>query len=133
MATVTTLRKPKKLTVGGLIDELSDLREQRRAIAKQDEALKSQYDEKELQLIELMDAEGCTKSTGRAASAGISTTTVFNTTNWDEFMAYLIKTKQSHLVQRRVSNPAVLELFAAKGAVPGLEPFNKRSINLRNL
>lgn len=133
MATVTALRKPKKLTVGGLIDELSTLRDERRDLAKKDAELKAQYDEKELQLIELMDSEGCTKSTGRVASAGISTTTVFNTTDWEAFMAYLIKTKQGHLVQRRVSNPAVLELFASKGVVPGLEPFNKRSINLRNL
>ena len=133
MATVTTLRKPKKVTVGGLIDQLSTLREQRRVIAKQDEALKKNYDELEVQLIELMDAEGCTKSTGRLASAGVSTSIVFNTVDWDAFMAYLIKTKQGHLVQRRVSAPAVLELFTSKGVVPGLEPFNKRSINLRNL
>lgn len=123
----------KKVTVGSLIDNLSEIREQRRALAKQDDALKKEYDEQELQLIELMDAEGCTKSTGRLASAGISSTTVFNTTDWEAFMAYLIKSKQGHLVQRRVSAPAVMEVFMAKGKVPGLEPFEKRSINLRNL
>ena len=133
MAVVTSIRKQKKITVGGLIDQMSDLREQRRVIAKQDEDLKKNYEELETQLIELMDAEGCSKSTGRLASAGISSNIVFNTTDWEAFMAYLIKTKQGHLVQRRVSAPAVLELFTAKGQVPGLEPFTKRSINLRNI
>ena len=131
MGTVSSMRKPK-VTLGSLIDKMSEVREKRRAIAKQDEALKADYDAIEMQLIELMEAEGCPKATGKLASASISETTVFNTVDWEVFMAYLIKTKQGHLVQRRVSAPAVLELFTAKGVVPGLEPFNKKSINLRN-
>ena len=137
MATVTALRKtkaaPAKITVGGLIDQMNALRERRRVIAAEDTDLKKQYDEVETQLIELLDAEGCTKSTGRTASASISETQVFNIVDWDVFMTYLIKSKQGHLVQRRVSAPAVAEVFTLKGAVPGLAPFTKRSINLRAL
>jgi hypothetical protein len=129
--TVVALRKGKKITVGSLIDTMASLREQRRVLAKQDEELKAQYDATEAQLIEMMDGEECVKSTGKVASASISTTTVFNVADWDAFMAYLIKTKQTHLVQRRVSTPAVAEIFEKKGCVPGLEPFTKRSINLR--
>ena len=137
MATVTALRKtkptPAKVTVGGLIDQMNTLRERRRVIAAEDTDLKKQYDAIETQLIELLDAEGCSKSTGRTASASISETQVFNIVDWDVFMTYLIKSKQGHLVQRRVSAPAVAEVFTLKGAVPGLEPFTKRSINLRAL
>ena len=133
MATVTSLRKPKKVTIGGLIDQMSAVREKRRTLAAQDKELEDEISELEKQLIELMDAEGQTKATGHSASASISENMVFNTTDWNVFMAYLIKTKQGHLVQRRVSAPAVLELFTSKGVVPGLEPFTKRSINLRNL
>ena len=129
---VVPMRKTK-VTIGGLIDQLNVTREKRRELAKQDDALKKEYDAAEQQLIELMDAEGCAKSTGKTASAGISETIVFNTVDWDAFMAYLVKSKQVHLVQRRVSTPAVLEVFQAKGSVPGLEPFNKRSISLRAL
>lgn len=135
MATVTALRKPKveKITVGSLIDNMSTLREERRAIAARDKELGAQIDEMQNKLLELMDAEGCSKATGRMASASISTTTAFDTVDWEVFMAYLIKSKQGHLVQRRVSAPAVAELFASKGVVPGLQPFTKRTINLRNL
>ena len=133
MATVTSLRKPKKVTIGGLIDQMSAVRENRRTLAAQDKELEAEISELEKQLIDLMDAEGQTKATGHSASASISENMVFNTTDWNVFMAYLIKTKQGHLVQRRVSAPAVLELFTSKGVVPGLEPFTKRSINLRNL
>lgn len=132
MATVTALRK-SKMTIGGLIDQMSDLRNQRRILAAQDKELEAQINEAQDKLLTLMDAEGQTKATGHSASASVSETIVFNTVDWDVFMTYLIKTKQGHLVQRRVSAPAVLELFTSKGGVPGLEPFTKRSINLRNL
>ena len=108
MATVTSLRKPKKVTIGGLIDQMSAVREKRRALAAQDKELEAEISELEKQLIDLMDAEGQTKATGHSASASISENVVFNTTDWNVFMAYLIKTKQGHLVQRRVSAPAVL-------------------------
>ena len=123
----------KAPTIGSLIDAMSKLRDQRRALAKQDEALKAQYDLTEEQLIEAMDKGDQLKATGHTASASISENIVFNTVDWNVFMAYLIKTKQAHLVQRRISAPAVLELFTSKGTVPGLEPFKKRGINLRNL
>ena len=135
MATVTALRKTKTppVTIGSLIDGMNGLRELRREIAAQDADLKKQYDAAEAQLLELLDGQNTTKGAGRTASASVSETVVFNTVDWEAFMDYLIKTKQKHLVQRRVSAPAVLELFTLKGKVPGLEPFTKRSINLRQL
>ena len=135
MATVTALRKTKTapVTIGSLIDGMNGLRELRREIAAQDADLKKQYDAAETQLIELLDQQNTSKGAGRTASASVSETVVFNPVDWEAFMDYLIKTKQKHLVQRRVSAPAVLELFTIKGKVPGLEPFTKRSINLRQL
>ena len=133
MATVTALRKTTPVTIGSLIDGMNGLRELRREIAAQDADLKKQYDAAETQLIELLDQQNTSKGAGRTASASVSETVVFNPVDWEAFMDYLIKTKQKHLVQRRVSAPAVLELFTLKGKVPGLEPFTKRSINLRQL
>lgn len=129
---VAPLKKPK-LTIGGLIDQMSALREERRRLDAQSAELQKASDVLETQLIELMDAEGTTKSTGHVASASIAETVEFNTQDWDSFMAYVAKTKQFHLVQRRVSAPSVRELFESKGKVPGLEPYTKRKISLRNL
>lgn len=129
---VASLKKPK-LTIGGLIDQMSALREERRRLDAQSAELQKASDVLETQLIELMDAEGTTKSTGHVASASIAETIEFNAQDWDSFMAYVAKTKQFHLVQRRVSAPSVRELFESKGKVPGLEPYTKRKISLRNL
>lgn len=126
------LKKPK-LTIGGLIDQMSALREERRRLDAQSAELQKASDVLETQLIALMDAEGTTKSTGHVASASIAETVEFNTQDWDSFMAYVAKTKQFHLVQRRVSAPSVRELFESKDKVPGLEPYTKRKISLRNL
>lgn len=129
---VASLKKPR-ITIGGLIDQMSVLREERRKIAAQDKDLSSQYDALKTQLIDLMDAEGTVKSTGHSASASINETIEFNIQDWDSFMAYLAKQKLYHLVQRRLSGPSVRELFESKGKVPGLEPWTKRDVSLRNL
>lgn len=134
MATVTALRKPTpKITVGSLIDKMQDIRAQKRALAVTEKALTGEYEVLQAQLIELMDAEGVSKSTGKVASASINESMSFNTQDWDVFTAYLAKTKQFHLIQRRVSDPAMRELFEKKGAIPGMEPYTKRVINLRDL
>ncbi len=137
MVTPVPIRKPKaKPTIGGLIDQMSDIRERRRALDAESAALKKDYDTLELQLIELMDNEGCKKSTGQKATASIGENINFNFSEgdgFDQFMAYVAKTKYFHLVQRRVSAPAVRELFESKGTVPGLVPFTKREVSLRNI
>jgi hypothetical protein len=121
MATVTALRKTK-ITVGSLIDQMQDVRSKKRALAVTEKELTGEYEALQAQLIQLMDAEGVIKSTGKAA-----------TQDWDAFVAYMVKTKQFHLIQRRVSDPAMREVFEKKGAVPGMEPYTKRVINLRDL
>lgn len=121
-----------KPTVGSLIDQLSEIRDKRRDIAAQDKALSGEYQTLEAQLLELMDAEGVTKSTGRKATASVSESQNFNVGDWDAFMAFVAKKKYFHLVQRRVSTPAVRELWA-KAPVAGLEIYTKREVGLRNL
>ena len=135
MTTVTALRKPK-LTIGGLIDSMHDVREQRRVIAAKDKELSAEYDTIEASLIGLLESEDTDKGSGRKASASLSVKEAFNfveNTGFDQFMAYVAKTKRYDLVQRRFSAPGVSELFHTKGAVPGILPYMKKSINLRNL
>lgn len=128
--------KQKKVTIGSLIDDMSELREKRRVLAAQDKELVAAYDVLEDKLLALMDAEKVQKSTGSTASASVSETMQFNfdgDDGFDKFMAFVARHKYFHLVQRRVSVPAARELMQMKGAVPGLAPYIKREISLRNL
>ena len=47
------------------------------------------------------------------------------------FLAYVYKTKQGHLLQRRVSDPAFRELLDHGKKVPGTQPFIKARLNVR--
>jgi hypothetical protein len=134
MATAT--KRTHKATIGGLIDSMHDVREKRRALAAEDKILGEEYEQLEKDLIALLDSEDTDKGAGRKASATIGEEEAFNfdgDNGFDLFMAYVAKTKYFHLVQRRISAPSVRELFASKGKVPGLVPYIKRRVNLRNL
>jgi hypothetical protein len=120
-------------TVGALIDEMSSIRERRRAIAAEDSELEKTYKALDEELIAAMDAQGTSKSTGKKASASISEIVVANKLDWMAFMAWMARTKNFQLVQQRVSDPAYRELRTQGKKIPGLEDFTKRSINLRNL
>lgn len=135
MATATVAKRTtKKTTVGALIDAMYATREKRRVLAAQDDELKKEYAALEGQLLQMMDAEGVIKSTGKMASAGISENDCFNITDWDKFTAYVSRNKFFHFFQRRLSDPSIREIVEKKGAVPpGLEKFTKRTIGLRNL
>lgn len=130
---VRKLKAAQAPTMGFLIDSLHEVREQKRILNAQLKELDERYDGLQNQLLQMMDAEGVAKSTGRLATASVTESTQFNIENWDAFCEFMRKGKHFHLVQRRVSAPAVREMCGLKGPVPGLAPFTKREINLRNL
>ena len=119
--------------MGTLIDQLRDKREERRALEEKISLVKLQYDEIEQKVMEAMDKESVSKSTGKKATASISESVVPNVTDWDMFHAYIGKMKYYHLLERRASVTGCRELFETKGSIPGVVPFTKRRLNLTNL
>jgi hypothetical protein len=133
VAAVLTAPPPKPLpAMGAAIDTLIELRDKKRVLAAEIEAIETQYNTIEEQLFEKMDQEGTSKGTGKLGSASITQSVVGNVTDWDALFKYVAKTKFFHLFQRRLSDPAVRELFEKGTKVPGVEPFNKRRLNLRS-
>ena len=136
MANATAIRKPAKITVGYLIDSLQNIRAQKRELAVREKELTAEYDTIELQLLALMDAEGLAKSTGKTATASVTTTRNFSFIKeggFEAYFAYAAKLKRPDLLQRRISVPAARELWEMKGTVPGLTPFEEKKIGLRDL
>jgi len=124
--------KSKTLTVGALIDAMHNKRELIRACEAKAKILSAEKDELEEQLLERMDSEGVRTSTGKHASAGITESIRPNVTDWDVFYAFIFKNKYTHMLERRPSVTGCRELFTLKGNIPGVEPFVKRTINLRS-
>lgn len=126
----------KEHTVGELIDASYRLREKRKALDKQVAELKRQEETVKEALIAKLGEQGLTKSSGTLASAGLSRLIYPRTVDFEEFFTKVVlRTKDSSLLERRVSAARFRELLEERGkrGVPGLEPFEKVNLTLRKL
>ena len=120
-------------TVGAKIDALHALREEKRLLEEQVKAKAQEIDLMENELIELMDQQNISKSTGTKATVSITTSTKPSVEDWDAFYAYIHKNKYYHLLERRPSVTGCRELFDTKGKIPGVVPFTQRKLNIRSV
>jgi len=138
---MTEVASPPKISVrpasvGAMIDQLWSLREQKRKLEADANAVSEKMTDLEETLLARMDSEGVDKATGKLATVSFSHSVVANIVgddNWAKFHAYIKKTGYFHLLQKRVSEPAYRELLDAGKKVPGAEPFVKKRLNLRTL
>ena len=129
-ATVTRI---KPATVGSLIDNMWALREKKRSQEVEIKATEAAIEELTATLLGAMDSDGVVKATGKSASASVTEAVRPNVTDWDVFYKFIHKNKYWHLLERRPSVTGCRELFETKGGVPGVEPYVKRTINLRTV
>lgn len=129
VAPAKTLRKIKG--IGPAIDDLFELRKRKQELEAQIKKVEGEYSEIEEALLAKLKAEGTDKGAGKRASVSVSTTTVGNLEDADKFFAYVKKTGYFHLLQRRLSDPAIRELLTSKGSIPGVTTFDKVRLNLR--
>jgi hypothetical protein len=119
--------------MGGTVDKLWAKREEKREAEAKVKVIEAEIASIEESLMERMDKEATTKSQGTKASVSVTQTTVANVTDWEAFHAYVAKNKYFHLLQKRVSDPAVRELWDGGKKVPGVQPFAKRKLNVHTL
>lgn len=120
-------------TVGAKIDALHALRGEKRQLEELLKAKAQEIDLAENDLIEQMDQQNITKSTGSKATVSISMSVKPSVEDWDAFYAYIHKNKYYHLLERRPSVTGCRELFDHKGAIPGVVPFTQRKLNIRSV
>jgi hypothetical protein len=124
---------PAKPTLGTAIDSMWALREKKRALDAQIKTIEGEIKELESTMFELLDAQDTRKAEGKKASVAIGETVVANVEDWDALWPYIVKNKFFHLIQKRVSDPGMRELWALKKVVPGVQPFTKRTLSVRSL
>ena len=120
-------------TIGAKIDKLHDLREQKRALEEQIKVLVNQASELENALMEQMDTEGVSKSTGNSATVSITLSVKPSVDDWEAFYKYIHRMKYYHLLERRPSVTGCRELLETKGKIPGIVPFTQRKLNIRSV
>lgn len=67
---------------------------------------------------------------GKLASASITRAVYPKVTDWDKVWAYIAKTKQFDLMERRMAKVAYRERYEAGVQIPGTEPFEKMDLSL---
>lgn len=120
----------KTPTIGGLVDSMYTLREQKRKLEAEAAFVTEQINALEEQLLEALDAQDTTRGDGKLASVAISEAVVPTVKDWDALWTWILKSKNIQLLQNRVSAPAWRELCELNKAPPGIESFTKRSIKL---
>lgn len=123
----------KPLTLGAAADKVWQLREEKRALDKQVTAIETQIKELTETIFGMCDEQDTRKAEGKKASISINYTEVGNVTDWDTFWPWVAKTKNFHLVQKRVSDPGLREQWELGKKTPGVEPFTKRSLSINSL
>ena len=123
----------RMVTVGSTIDKLWAKREEKREAEAKVTVIAAEIAVIEESLMARMDTEETSKSQGKKASVSITSSIVANVEDWDAFHTFVAKNKYFHLLQKRVSDPAVRELWDAGKKVPGVQPFSKRKLNVRSL
>lgn len=120
-------------TIGALADALHAIRERRVAAEQVVKAIEEEYRAAEAKLIEAADAQNTSTGKGARASFSVNESIVPQVKDWDAFYKYIYKNKFAHLLERRPSVTGCRELFDTKGAIPGVEKFAKRRVNLRGV
>ena len=119
-------------TIGALIDKMKTIAVERSTLSLADKALSEEQKGLEQQIIELMDKQETRVGEGKIAKASIVESEEPTIEDWDAFTKWMTRTKNLHLIQRRISAPAWREIRALKKAeVLGIGVFTKRSLNLR--
>lgn len=126
-----TTHIPAEVTLADLALARDNLRTQLKAVQDEEKRLKELMAENELAIIEQLDAQGVTRSGVGPYSMSISTSTVGNVADWDQVYAYIHEHEAFHLLQRRLANAAYAEMLEQGEVLPGVEPFEKRSLNFR--
>lgn len=121
------------MTIGEQIDALQGLKIRKRQAEEVVKGIEEEIAAAEGKLIELMDAQGITKSTGSMATVSIQESVKPSVEDWNAFYQYIKEHDYFHLLDRRPSVNGCRELFEKQGAIPGVVPFIKRVVRTTTL
>lgn len=115
------------------VDLLYTTRQARLEIQKQVDALQARESALREHLINTLPKSDATGIAGRVARATIVVKTEPTVENWDEFWAWVSKTKSYDCVQRRISAPAIRDRWENKKVVKGVGTVQVVTVSLNKV
>ena len=117
-------------TLGGCADKLYQLKEARLKIQAQVDKLAEQEKLLKDHIIKNLSKEHAEGVAGHVAKVSITRTTVATAKDWDAFYAFVKKTGDFSLMQKRLHDGACRERWDDKQKIPGVEPFQVLKVSL---
>jgi hypothetical protein len=114
-------------------DLLYKTREKRLALQKKVDELASQESQLSNYLINTLPKSQASGISGRIANVKIITKRIARVVDWTAFYAYVRKNKREDMLQRRVSDAAIMEVWDNNKTVPGVEPFNVVKVSVTKI
>jgi len=114
-----------------LTEDYVKLRDQKKELKDEIKVIESEMDAIATEFMEYFDREECQRAIFRDWTVYKTEAVVPSVKDWDTFWKYVLRQKADHLIEHRASVTGCRELFATKGKIPGLEPFNRITIGVR--
>jgi septal ring factor EnvC (AmiA/AmiB activator) len=121
------------MKTGQIIDRMLELRDKKAELNSEIKTLTEEFNQLEQALIKKLQDEETNQGRSTRATASISSSTIANIENWDEFQKWMLENNAIYMMQKRVSNGAYRELLQTGEEVPGLRPFTQTTISLKRL
>jgi hypothetical protein len=119
---------PKK--IADCADRLYELKAQMSAVAKTLEALDKERKAIQEYVINELPKSNATGISGKTANVRSVTAVIPQVEDWDKFYEFVRKSKRTDLLQRRVSDGAIQELWDTNKVVPGVKQFTVVKLSL---
>lgn len=119
-----------EVPLGEQIDRLLEIRSIRLGKDKEVKKLKTTETEITESIMASLQKLGMTSGKGKVATFSYSPHTVPKLIDFNTLKAYIMKTGNLQLFEKRISAPAYRELFELEGSVPGIEPYTFDKPNL---
>jgi hypothetical protein len=120
-------------SIGLCADEYHDVRDLRLAMEKEVEAVKARESEIRTHIIDNLSKSSDTGAAGLRYRAQIVTKAVPKLADWSLFTAAVQKTGRFDLIQKRLSEKAVADLWAEGFSVPGVEKINVPEVSITKI
>ena len=116
--------------IASVADEYGSLREQRLAQEKIAAALKERESFLATYLIDNLPKSDATGTAGKSWSVRIVNKVQATVEDWDKYYAFVFKSKRQDLLQRRINETAIKEMWEKKKVVPGIGKIEIPTVSL---
>ena len=122
----------QQVTLDDKMNMLADTRLQLKALLEQEKKLKQTQNALEAEIAADMERQGLTQTGNDVCTISLKTEVVPTVEDWDALWEHIFDTRQTELLQKRMSATAYRELLAMAQAVPGVRSTELTKVNYRS-